>query len=108
MCSGVTLYDPIRRYGRPGARVGVIGLGGLGVIGIKIARAMGYHVTAVTRTAGKAALATNAGADTVVVSGAAAQLDAAAGTIDLLLNTIPFEHDFVRGRVGGGCDGVRG
>ena len=57
MCSGVTLYDPLRKLGRPGSRVGVVGLGGLGVIGIKIARAMGFSVTAVTRSAAQAAKA---------------------------------------------------
>lgn len=93
MCSGVTLYDPLRRYGRPGDRVGVVGLGGLGVIGIKIARAMGFRVTAITRSANKSALAMKAGADRVVLSDGAGQLDAAAGTVDLLLNCVPDEHD---------------
>lgn len=97
MCSGVTLYDPMRAYGAgPGTRVGVIGLGGLGGIGVKIAKALGCTVTAVTRGAGKADFATRVlGADTVVISSDPASMAAAKGSIDLLLNTIPFEHDFL-------------
>ena len=95
MCSGVTLYDPMRKFGvRAGTRVGVVGVGGLGTIGIKIAKALGARVTAVTRSAGKAALAARCGADAVVVSSDAAAMEAAALSVDLLLNTIPFEHDF--------------
>jgi len=94
MCSGVTLYDPMRVYGvKAGTRVGVIGIGGLGSIGVKIAKALGATVTAVTRSAGKAELARKCGADAVVISSDAASMAGAAGSIDLLLNTIPFEHD---------------
>jgi uncharacterized zinc-type alcohol dehydrogenase-like protein len=96
MCAGVTLFDPLRRYGAgPGMRVGVIGIGGLGVMGIKLAKALGCTVTAVTRGEAKAAFAKRCGADAVVLSSSSSNLAAAAGTIDLLLNTIPVEHDYM-------------
>jgi uncharacterized zinc-type alcohol dehydrogenase-like protein len=95
MCAGVTLYDPLRRYGaKAGTRVGIVGIGGLGHVGIKVAKAMGCHVTAVTRSAAKGAFAKKCGADAVVISTNPAEMRAAAGSIDLLLNTIPSEHDF--------------
>lgn len=104
MCSGVTLYDPLKRHAvGPGSRVGIIGLGGLGVIGIKIAKAMGAHVTAITRSKAKGDLATRAGADRIVLSSDAGEMKAAAGSLDLLLNTIPVEvrrHRRGRGAVG--------
>ena len=70
------------------------GLGGLGGIGVKIAKALGCTVTAITRSASKVGFATkNLGADSVVISSDKGSMKAAAGSIDLLLNTIPFEHD---------------
>ena len=70
MCAGVTLFDPLRRYGAgPGKKVAIVGLGGLGAIGVKIAKAMGAHVTAVTRSAAQAAFAKySCGADNALIS----------------------------------------
>ena len=96
MCSGVTLYDPLRRYGaKPGSRVAIVGIGGLGTIGVKLAKAMGCTVTAITRSPGKAQYARErAGADAVLISTDAAAMRAAKGSFDLVLNTIPSEHDY--------------
>lgn len=95
MCAGVTLYDPLRRYGAgPGVTVGVVGVGGLGVIGIKLARALGADVVAVTRGAAKDGIARRAGAQRVVHSTDAASMAAEAGCVDLLLNCVPVEHDY--------------
>jgi alcohol dehydrogenase (NADP+) len=94
MCAGITVYDPIRKAGvKAGTRVGVAGIGGLGVMAIRIAKALGATVTAVTRSAAKGAFAKAAGADAVVLSTSPADMKAAAGSIDLLLNTIPAPHD---------------
>ena len=94
MCAGVTLYDPLVRYGAgPGVKVAIVGVGGLGVMGLKIAKALGAHVTAVTRSAAKKAAALRCGADAVLVSGDAGAMAAAGGSFDLVLNTIPSEHD---------------
>lgn len=93
MCAGVTLYDPLRRYGAgPGARVAIIGLGGLGQMGVCIAKAMGCHVTAVSRAEAKRQLAQACGADAYVPSADAAAMKAAHGSCDLVLNTIPADH----------------
>jgi uncharacterized zinc-type alcohol dehydrogenase-like protein len=93
--AGVTLYDPLRRYGAgKGTRVAVVGLGGLGTIGLKIAAALGCTVTAVSRSRAKAAQAAAAGATAFIDSSSVADMAAAAGSFDLVLNTIPTEHDF--------------
>jgi hypothetical protein len=97
MCAGVTLFDPLRRYGAgPGTRVGVVGVGGLGQFGLAIAKALGCTVTAITRSAGKADFARGLGASSVIVSTDAADMSRARGAraLDLILNTIPIEHDY--------------
>ena len=96
MCAGITLYSPLRRYGAgPGTRVAVIGMGGLGAIGIKIAAAMGATVTAITRSHAKATFATTkCGASATLLSTDARAMAAAHGTFDLVMNTIPVEHDW--------------
>ena len=97
MCAGVTLFDPLRRHGAgKGTRVAIVGVGGLGQMGIRIAKAMGCVVTAITRSAGKADFARECGADEVIVSTSAEQMAKArrARALDLVLNTIPVEHDY--------------
>jgi len=98
MCAGVTLFDPLRRYGaiKGGMRVGVVGIGGLGQMGIKLAKAMNCHVVAITRSPAKAAFAKACGADEVVVSTSAEDMARGkrARALDLVLNTIPSEHDY--------------
>ena len=59
MCAGITMYDPLAKAKlRPGASVGIVGLGGLGIMGIQIAKAMGFEVTAISRSDAKKGLAT--------------------------------------------------
>lgn len=70
LCAGITVYSPLRRYNldKPGVKVGVLGLGGLGHMAVKIAAAMGCEVTVLTRSASKAADAARLGAKHVLVS----------------------------------------
>lgn len=85
LCAGYTVWAGLRRgNARPGARVAVSGIGGLGHLAIQYSKAAGYHVTAVTRTPGKRDLALQLGADDVVTDGAALKK---AGGADLLMHT---------------------
>lgn len=94
LCAGITTYSPLRHFGvRPGHKVGVIGMGGLGHMGVKFARAMGAEVTLFTRSPGKVAEAAKQGAHHVVISTDAEQMAAVAGTFDFLLDTVPVQHD---------------
>jgi len=94
LCAGITTYSPLRHYGvRPGHRVGVIGMGGLGHMGIKFARALGAEVTVFTRSPEKVREAERQGANHVIVSSDAAQMQAAAGSFDYMLDTVPVQHD---------------
>ena len=94
LCAGITTYSPLRhfRVGK-GDRVGVIGLGGLGHMGIKFAKAFGAHVTMITTSPEKGKDARRLGADEVLLSRDTAAMQAAAGKFDFLLNTIPVPHD---------------
>ena len=95
MCAGVTLFDPLRRYNaKEGTRVGIVGIGGLGQMGVKLAKALGCVVTAITRSETKGQFARKIGAEKVLLSSSSADMSAAAGSLDLILNTIPIEHDF--------------
>lgn len=95
MCAGVTLYDPLKRYGaKEGTRVAIVGIGGLGDIGIRIAKAMGCYVAAVSSTPSKEALAKTSGADAFICSSDAANMKDHYGKYDLVLNTIAVEHDY--------------
>ncbi len=94
LCAGVTTYSPLRYAGvKPGDKVGVIGMGGLGHMGIKFAKALGAHVTLFTRSTSKVDEARRNGADAIVISTDAAQLQQAAGTLNYILDTVPVEHD---------------
>lgn len=85
LCAGYTVWAAIRRAApQPGARIAVVGIGGLGHFAIQYAKAAGFDVTAVTRTASKAELARQLGADDVVPDGAALK---AAGGADVILHT---------------------
>jgi len=95
MCAGVTMFDPLMRQGaKAGTRVGIVGLGGLGVLGIKLAAALGCKVTAISRSAAKESLARDAGATRFVVSSDRRQMVEARNSLDLILNTIPTAHDY--------------
>ena len=94
LCAGITTWSPLRHWKvGPGQKVGVIGLGGLGHMGVKFAKALGAHVVMITTTPEKGADAKRLGADEVLVSRDAAQMKAHAGSFDFLLNTIPVGHD---------------
>ncbi|WP_430442850.1 MAG: NAD(P)-dependent alcohol dehydrogenase [Pseudomonas piscis] len=94
LCAGITTYSPLKHYGvKAGDKVGILGMGGLGHMGIKFAKALGAEVTLFTRSASKAEEARQQGADHVVVSTDPAQMQAAAGQFDFLLDTIPVAHD---------------
>ncbi len=94
LCAGITTYSPLRYFSvGAGHRVGVIGMGGLGHMGVKLARALGAEVTLFTRSADKAGEAKHQGAHHVIVSTDEAQMEAAAGRFDFLLDTVPVAHD---------------
>jgi len=94
LCAGITTYSPLRTWGvKAGSRVGVVGLGGLGHMAVKIAAAMGATVTVFSRSPGKEADATALGASRVLISGDDAAMAAAAASFDLIIDTVPVEHD---------------
>lgn len=86
----------MRDFGaKEGTRIAIIGLGGLGTIGIKIAKHLGCYVTAVSRSEGKSAFAKQCGADAYIAVSSAEQMKKAAGSFDLVLNTIPGNCSFL-------------
>jgi len=94
LCAGITTYSPLRHWqAGPGRRVGVIGLGGLGHMGVKFAKALGAHVTMITTSQQKGQDARRLGADEVLLSTDPDAMAAHARGFDLLLNTIPVSHD---------------
>jgi uncharacterized zinc-type alcohol dehydrogenase-like protein len=94
LCAGITTYSPLRHWKvGPGQKVGVIGLGGLGHMGIKFAKAFGAHVVMITTSPEKGKDATRLGADEVLVSRDPDAMAAHATSFDFLLNTIPVGHD---------------
>jgi uncharacterized zinc-type alcohol dehydrogenase-like protein len=94
LCAGITTYSPMRRWGNlTGKKVGVVGLGGLGHMGVKFARAFGARVVVFTTSPGKKADALRLGADEVVVSRNADEMAKHAGTFDFIIDTISADHD---------------
>jgi len=97
LCAGITTYSPLRHWNTgPGTRVGIVGLGGLGHMGVKLAHAMGAHVTLFTTSPAKAGDARRMGADEVVVTEADtdwARKAAAGPGIDLIVDTVALSHD---------------
>jgi uncharacterized zinc-type alcohol dehydrogenase-like protein len=94
LCAGITTYSPLRHWNAgPGKKVGIVGIGGLGHMGIKIAHAMGAHVVAFTTSDGKIRDAMALGADEVVISRDPAQMQAHAGSFDMILDTVAASHD---------------
>jgi uncharacterized zinc-type alcohol dehydrogenase-like protein len=93
LCAGITTYSPLRHWkAGPGKKVGIVGIGGLGHMGIKIAHAMGAQVVAFTTSEGKRQDALGLGADEVVISTDKAQMRAHAGSFDLILDTVAASH----------------
>jgi alcohol dehydrogenase (NADP+) len=94
LCAGITTYSPLRHWKvGPGKKVGVVGIGGLGHIGIKLAHAMGAQVVAFTTSQSKREAAKALGADEVVVSRNPEQMAVHAKSFDLILNTVAAPHD---------------
>jgi len=94
LCAGITCYSPFRHYGlKPGMKLGVVGLGGLGHMAVKIGAAMGAEVTVLTRSPGKVDTAKGLGAHRVVISTDPDQMQAAARSLDMIYNSIAFSHD---------------
>lgn len=94
LCAGITTWSPLRHWKvGPGSRVAIIGLGGLGHMGIKLAKALGAEVTLFTRSPGKEADARRLGADHIVLSTDKAQMKAAKNSFDLIIDTVPYQHD---------------
>ncbi|NWO05916.1 MAG: NAD(P)-dependent alcohol dehydrogenase [Alteromonadaceae bacterium] len=94
LCAGITTYSPLRHFGvGKGHKVGVIGMGGLGHMGVKFAKALGAEVTIFTRSENKVGEAKKQGADHVVISTDDEQMEAVANTFDFMLDTVPVQHD---------------
>src|SRR5277367_2367579 len=94
LCAGITTYSPMRRWGvTKGKKVGVIGLGGLGHMGVKFAHAFGAHVAVFTTSPNKKEDALRLGADEIVVSRNADEMQKHAESFDFILDTVSAEHD---------------
>ncbi|WP_312414021.1 NAD(P)-dependent alcohol dehydrogenase [Pseudescherichia sp.] len=94
LCAGITTYSPLRHWqAGPGKKVGVVGIGGLGHMGIKIAHAMGAHVVAFTTSESKREAAKALGADEVVVSRNPEEMQAHTKSFDFILNTVAAPHN---------------
>jgi uncharacterized zinc-type alcohol dehydrogenase-like protein len=95
MCAGVTVYSPLRNHGvRPSSRVGVIGIGGLGHLGVQFAKAFGAEVTAFSTSKGKEAEARELGAHQFVNTRDTGALKKVAGSFDFLLSTVNADQDW--------------
>ena len=94
LCAGITTYSPIRRAGvKEGKKVGVVGLGGLGHMGVKFARALGAHVVVFTTSPNKKEDALRLGAHEVVVSRNADEMQKHTGSFDFILDAVSADHD---------------
>jgi uncharacterized zinc-type alcohol dehydrogenase-like protein len=94
LCAGITTYSPMRHWGvGKGKKVGVVGIGGLGHMGVKFAHALGAHVVVFTTSPGKKDDAVRLGADEVVISRNANEMQQHAGSFDFILDAVSAEHD---------------
>ena len=94
LCAGITTYSPLRHWKvGPGQKVGIVGLGGLGHMGVKLARAMGAEVVLFTTSPNKKEDALRLGAHDVVISKDAAQMQQHANSFDFILNTVAAPHN---------------
>jgi uncharacterized zinc-type alcohol dehydrogenase-like protein len=94
LCAGITTYSPMRHWNvGKGQKVGIIGLGGLGHMGVKFGRAFGAHVVLFTTSAGKVEDGKRLGADEVVISKNAADVQKHAGSFHFILDTVSADHD---------------
>ena len=94
LCAGITTYSPLRHWGvTKGKKVGVVGLGGLGHMAVKFAHALGAHVVVFTTSPGKTEDALRLGADEVVISRNADEMQKHAGSFDFILDAVSADHD---------------
>lgn len=94
LCAGITTYSPLRKWGAgKGKKVGVVGLGGLGHMGVKFARAFGAHTVLFTTSESKIADGKRLGADEVVISKHADAMAKHSGSFDMILDTVSADHD---------------
>ncbi|HKO59620.1 MAG TPA: NAD(P)-dependent alcohol dehydrogenase [Pyrinomonadaceae bacterium] len=94
MCAGITTYSPLRHWKvGPGKKVGIVGIGGLGHMGIKLAHAMGAHTVAFTTSESKRKDANTLGADEVIISTNPAEMEAHLNTFDFILDTVAASHN---------------
>lgn len=94
LCAGITTWSPLRHWSvGKGSNVAVVGLGGLGHMALKLAKALGAHVTLFTRTPGKEKDARRLGADSIVLSTDKGQMTAVNGSFELIIDTVPYVHD---------------
>jgi alcohol dehydrogenase (NADP+) len=94
LCAGITTWSPLRHWNvKKGDKVGVIGLGGLGHMGVKFANALGAHVVMITTSPSKAEDAKALGAHDVLISNNAAAMEEHRNSFDFILNTIPVSHE---------------
>jgi alcohol dehydrogenase (NADP+) len=94
LCAGITTYSPLRHWhAGPGKTVGIVGLGGLGHMGVKIAHALGAHVVLFTTSPSKVEDGKRLGADEVCISSDPAQMSARANQFDFILNTVAAAHN---------------
>lgn len=97
MCAGITMYSPLNHWDcvKGGKTVGVVGIGGLGTMGIKIAKVLGNKVVGISSTAKKEKMAMEKGCDVFVASTDPESIKAAAGTCDIILNTVSAPHEIM-------------
>ncbi len=94
LCAGITTWSPLLHWNvGKGSKVAVIGLGGLGHMALKLAKALGADVSLFTRSTGKEEDAFRLGADHVVLSSDVEQMKAVAGRFDVIIDTVPYDHD---------------
>jgi uncharacterized zinc-type alcohol dehydrogenase-like protein len=94
LCAGITTYSPMRHWGAAkGKKVGVVGIGGLGHMGVKFAHALGAHVVVFTTSPGKKDDARRLGADEVVLSNDANEMQKHTGSFDFILDAVSANHD---------------
>lgn len=94
LCAGITVYSPLRTWNvGPGSRVGVVGIGGLGHLAVRLAAGLGAEVTVITRSAAKAEEAHQLGAEHVLLSTSDEAMQQAASSFDVIIDTVPTRHD---------------
>lgn len=98
LCAGVTMYDPLRYHGATKGKpmtIGIIGVGGLGTMGIKLSKALGHRVVAISRGTAKKEMSFEKGADIFVDSKDPESIKAGSNTCDIILNTVSADHEVI-------------